>query len=184
MAKFGLPRMAMLGGLLLASCAASPQVRQHAGRREASSGRAVLSLPVVQVATANGAGGPVYFHHPAKIRVRAPAGLYGRLAAYAAAGRIWLGPRGWRGKAAEGADGSTWVAIFPPRGNWKSGPRVIYRDDGNSAGCSVDDASQCFPAFAPAPAGCMAFAHRRRGIFGFCGGPSTAPILPVPAPPG
>ena len=102
-------------------------------------------LRVHVIPTSYGAGAGDHRKYPKTISLQVPASLIDSVSAYGAADRIWLAPKGWTGRAAQGADGSTAVEFRPHFGRLRGGPYVIYRDDGGCAGCAVVDAARYFP---------------------------------------
>lgn len=80
------------------------------------------------------------------IRVEGAAGFADRIAAYGAAYRLWVAPKGWTGSAAVAFDGRTVVNLYPPNGSAKSGPRFLYEDSGGCAGCALAGAAPYFPS--------------------------------------
>lgn len=102
-------------------------------------------LKVHVIPTSYGAGAGGHRKYPKTISLQVPASLIVSVSAYGAADRIWLAPKGWAGRAAQGADGSTAVEFRPHFGRLRARPHVIYRDDGGCAGCAVVDAARYFP---------------------------------------
>lgn len=83
--------------------------------------------------------------YPKTVRVESTAGFADRIAAYGAAYRVWIAPKGWIGSSTVAFDGRTAVNLYPPDGSAKSGPRFLYEDSGGCAGCALTGAAPYFP---------------------------------------
>ncbi len=82
--------------------------------------------------------------YPRAVTLDAPAGL--ALGAYGAAGKVWLGPAGWTGRATSGVDGTTRVELFPKGSGPSSIRRVTYHVVPACLGCMLSGAAPFFPA--------------------------------------
>ena len=67
-----------------------------------------------------------------------------QLAAYGAAGYVWLAPLLWTGSGAVGADGSEFIQLFPAGGSREAGPRIESGAETGCFGCKVPDAAPYF----------------------------------------
>lgn len=112
----------------------------------AESSPVILTVHVLP--TSDGLSGSGLFaeKYPKIVEVKNAAAFADRIAAYGAAYRVWIAPKGWTGSAAIGADGSTLVSLYPASGSAKSGPRFRYLDEGGCAGCALHDAAPYFPS--------------------------------------
>lgn len=106
-----------------------------------------ITLTVRVLPTSDGLAGRGMYsdRYPKGVSIPSAAAFADQIAAYGAAYRVWIVPRGWTGSAAVGADGSTAVDLHPPHGSAKSGPRFHYEDTGGCAGCAVYGAAPYFP---------------------------------------
>lgn len=104
-----------------------------------------VKLRVRVIPTSYGAGPGEHGKYPKRISLKIPAKLKNQISAYGAAHQTLLAPKGWTGTAAQGADGSTDVRLYPHSGYSQDGSYVIYRDDGGCAGCAALDAAPYFP---------------------------------------
>jgi hypothetical protein len=109
--------------------------------RSAQNATRSITLPVTVLPTSYGNDGPEP-KYPKTIKVDMPQGL--QVAAYGAAGFVWLGPPSWTGNAAVGADGSESVLLIPKGGDGENGPRIRYGAEIGCAGCKTGDAAPYF----------------------------------------
>jgi uncharacterized protein DUF4850 len=117
--------------------------------RASSEKRSAVTLTVYALPTSDGASGKTGAfadRYPKTIEIKDSALFTGRIAAYGAAYRVWIAPKGWTGSADVGGDGSTVVKLHPVRGSSASGPRFYYQDTGGCAGCALSDAAPYFPS--------------------------------------
>lgn len=103
-----------------------------------------LRVRVIPTSYGNEPLGRIKYPRTASLKIPAP--LKDSLAAYGAARQTLLGPKGWTGTAAQGADNGTTIKLYPRSGYSQDGPYFIYRDDGGCAGCATLDAAPYFPA--------------------------------------
>ena len=66
------------------------------------------------------------------------------VAVYGASQALWLGPKGYTGSAATGADGSVAIQLFPPGGNEANPPFVRYQRIPACVGCMMSAAAPYF----------------------------------------
>ena len=66
------------------------------------------------------------------------------IAVYGASHALWLGPKGYRGRAAAGADGSVAVQLFPRGGSDAKPPFVRYQSIPACVGCMMSAAAPFF----------------------------------------
>lgn len=135
------PSYAVGFAVLIAVCG-FPQHRSPATR--------TVELAVIVLPSTYGSGNSEHYC-PRRISALVPADLTNRHAAFGAAGRLWLGLKGWAGSASEGADGSTSVLLHPatpqaPTGSARApaGPTISYSDSGGCAGCAMHDCAVFF----------------------------------------
>lgn len=116
--------------------------------RSPTSESEAVTLNVQILPTSDGINGTGLFaeKYPKVIDVKDAAAFADRIAAYGAAYRVWIAPKGWTGSAVVGGDGSTLVTLGPVGGSSKSGPRLRYVDSGGCAGCALSDAAPYFPS--------------------------------------
>lgn len=127
--------------LFAAAARRSPQSIQAANTSKANA--VAVTLPVAVLPTSFGLPDVPAPTYPANLSVDVPPQV--QVAAYGAAGHVWLAPPSWTGDAAVGADGSVLVRLFPVGRDGTSGPRVIYSAEVGCAGCKVADAAPYFP---------------------------------------
>lgn len=131
---------AVLLGLLTASCGA--QAGGLAPPHPGLAGSVPVTLKVHRLPTTFGAA--VNEQVPQSVRVTVPAAWRGGVWAYWS-GMVLLGPAGWRGQGAWAADGSGSVAMWPPGGGPRRGPRVVLFTNGACVGCGASNAAEYFP---------------------------------------
>jgi hypothetical protein len=81
--------------------------------------------------------------YPATVNVEVPSQL--QIAAYGAAGRVWLAPSSWTGAGSVGVDGNVFVNLTPTGGNSASGPRIAYMAMPACTSCILSRAAVYFP---------------------------------------
>ena len=137
--------------ILLSLCLLAFAATKGQAASDQSSDRpsAALMLEVHPLLTSDGSepGGTSLYadKYPKTIRVEHAAAFASRIAAYGAAYRVWIAPKGWTGSASVGADGSTSVNLRPIGDPAPSGPRLLYEDSGGCAGCALDAGAPYFP---------------------------------------
>lgn len=102
-----------------------------------------VTLPVTVVPTTFGLPGEETPTYPASFSVEVPESVH--VAAYGGAGQVWLAPRSWTGKAAEGADGSGQVKLYPSNEHGAFGPQITYTVIPACLGCMLSEAAPYFP---------------------------------------
>lgn len=137
-----LPLVALFTILLSGSAVAALSHGRSTGESDA------VTLTVQILPTSDGTDGRGLYteRYPKTIDVKDAAAFADRIAAYGAAYRVWIAPKGWTGSAVVGGDGSTLVTLGPVSGSAKSGPRFRYEDSGGCAGCALEDAAPYFPS--------------------------------------
>jgi Domain of unknown function (DUF4850) len=108
----------------------------------------VLTVHVLVTSDGGERGGTGLFadRYPKTITVENVTPFSNRIAAYGAAYRVWIAPKGWAGSAAVGADGSTDVDLHSARDSARSRQRFHYENSGGCAGCAVISAAPYFPS--------------------------------------
>jgi hypothetical protein len=137
----------MLAALVIASSVltraqAPPQQAIQAASAANVKGIAV-TLPVIVLPTTFGLPGEEEPKYPSTVSVEAPPQL--QLAAYGAAGHVWLAPRSWTGHGGVGVDGNIFVQLYPVGGNGVAGQRVTYTVMAACERCMFSSAAPYFP---------------------------------------
>ena len=81
--------------------------------------------------------------YPETVNVEVPPNV--EVAAYGAAGYVWLSPARWTGDAAVGAAGSISVHLLPTGKDARSRPHIEYAAETGCEGCKESDAGPYFP---------------------------------------
>ncbi len=103
-----------------------------------------VTLPVTVIPTSFG-GSPSYFQYPSSITVTVPAQYATQMQAVGGANFVVISPKGWQGVAAEGADGSRSIILYPPGGSPQpGGPRILVQTAGGCVGCAWSEAAPYF----------------------------------------
>ncbi|MGH7704530.1 MAG: DUF4850 domain-containing protein, partial [Candidatus Dormibacteria bacterium] len=84
------------------------------------------------------------------LKASVPPSLTGQVAAYGVAGAVIVGPAGWTGSGAVGADGSSEFTLSPGGTATGSSSAMVFHYDGGCAGCAWEDASAYFTEVAQA----------------------------------
>ncbi len=71
--------------------------------------------------------------------------LKDQLAAFGAAYKVWLGPKGWTARGAIGGEGDILVTLLPPNCHLLNGPYIVYSDISSCKSCILHSAAQYFP---------------------------------------
>ncbi len=109
---------------------------------------AAVPLQVTVLKTSYGIESETAPVFPQPLRVVIPSYLANQIAAYGgAANRIVLGPKGWTGDSSEGADGNTFISLYPVGGSVTLGPHIKLEEYPACGGCILEAAA---PFFEPA----------------------------------
>ncbi|HUI31115.1 MAG TPA: DUF4850 domain-containing protein [Candidatus Acidoferrales bacterium] len=126
-------------------CFASIGILLFASRSQAQD--TTVDLRVRVMMTSSGLLGDSLFadEYPNDIQFRSAARFVNRIMAYGGAFKVWIGPRGWTGSSACGADGNVWVDLNPQNGTDSTGPYIHYWEIPACAGCIFSAAAPYFP---------------------------------------
>jgi hypothetical protein len=102
------------------------------------------NIPVVPLKTESGLAEKDEYVYPKTYTLTKPNLYSSKIQAYGAIGQLWFGPRGWTGKAYEGADGSTSVFLLPKGGTENSDPHISYIQIPGCHGCILNSAAPFF----------------------------------------
>ena len=93
------------------------------------------------------AGQDQTFDYPTMYPVSDESSFSDQLAAYGAAGEIWLGPKSWTGEGIVGVDGGERVTLYPVGASaTSSASRISYAKEPACVGCILSEAAPYFPA--------------------------------------
>ena len=105
-----------------------------------------IVLPVTVIITDDATEGRQLYadHYPKTWTLNAFDTTATPIAVYGASDRLWLGPKGYVGSGATGADGSVVVRLYPPGGSDTSAPFVNYEAIPACQGCMMIAAAPYF----------------------------------------
>jgi hypothetical protein len=102
-----------------------------------------VTLPVTVLPTGFGLPDLPAPTYPPNVTVEAPPQL--PLAAYGAAGQVWLAPRSWTGDGSVGVDGNIFVQPYPIGKDGTTGPHITYAAIPACVGCMLSRAAAYVP---------------------------------------
>lgn len=149
--------IALLGAFV--SFGSSPAIRASSAERGAARGHeaneqaqnqrppATITLAVRVLPTLDGISGKGMYSnkYPKSVKVRDAGAFANQIEAFGGAYHVWVGPRGWTGSSAAGADGNTVVELYPVGGSDRSGPRIEFYVVPACVGCMLLEAAPYFP---------------------------------------
>jgi hypothetical protein len=103
-------------------------------------------LSVTQLASTNGFDNGVDFSSPKKIDVVNGRTFTDRIEAYGAFDQIFIGPNGWTGDGSMGANGNTFVELYPFGGSANIGSHFTFIEYPACVGCILSAAGKYFPS--------------------------------------
>lgn len=140
-----------------------------------------VTLPV-SIITPTFGGSATAFSYPTHITVTVPVAWAPQIQAVGAVGFVAIVPKGWTGQAAEGADGSRSVTLYPQGGLAHHGPRLTIETAGACEGCAWAEAYPYFSWVQQHYQSSWGFVDNAAPIPGYVAGPNlrfyTAPTTP------
>jgi hypothetical protein len=103
----------------------------------------LTTLPITVLPTEFGLPDESARTYSASLSLEVPPQL--EIAAYGAAGHVWLAPPSWTGQGSVGADGGMSVQLHPTASDGVSGSRITYRAVPGCRVCMLGSAAPYFP---------------------------------------
>lgn len=107
--------------------------------------RKEVNLPVKILPTSYGIDiGQFVFEYPKTVKVNVSEKFVDNIQAYGVGEKIVIGPKGWIGNGSVGADGNSYIQIYPSEKDAQSGPLIITSEIPACIGCALEAAAPFF----------------------------------------
>ena len=105
-----------------------------------------VSVPVTAIPTSDAMKGTGMYsdQYPSSENLDGLDAFASQIQEYGGAYKLWLGPKGWTGSSAAGADGNTSIRLYPMGGSDSSGPHINYTLIPACEGCMLSSAAPYF----------------------------------------